>query len=1001
MTSPTALPRPLDVEVTRLRLVRRLARRWEHPVTLVVAGAGFGKTTALVQAVRAHLLEPRGVDAWVSCAPVHESAEHLAGALLDALSIKDSKRTLRAVLDTLICAAPLETCLLLDDVHEIPTGSPGADLLAGLVRDLPATAHLVLCGRELPDLPLARREAAGEVITIGPDELSFTDVEVRALGRRLDRDPAPAGALRGWPALVRLAFAAGPAAPWRYAREEILNRLPEPQRHALAALAALDTATDAEVAAVTGTPVALDDLARRIPLVGRLDDGRYRAHDLWTEALCRTTPPGELRHLHRRAAGLLASRGDLPRAGALACRDQDWPLLATLSVDLVNTTMSALPQGIAERWLAHVPPAIRDQPAFLLLHAAVLHATDFTDPRIDPLLDRAWADLKHTAVLGQAVITAHSRADLPRLVELASRADEPNGAPTPIALVLRHSVAATVAEVRGDPESALAEIVRAPTVDVPAQIALATVRFHYHCLNMCGRAGEAADLADRALGDADEHHLRLNGPIARWFDGDPSDLCRLRGVPPGGTARDSFVATAFLTVIASCCGDIAPSSGLPCGDPADHDNPRDAVLACVATAVMAVCAGEETIACQTFSDHLTRWPVTDRFHERHLRRFLAVGYVLNADLRAAWDRAELGPSHDKARTAARALVQARKGDLIPGSRLPFEHALCFLPLSWSVELAARLAGTGDLALGRWLADTLGPVVHQHFRRTGGTGAATLLTALPSPPITRTGIAVLGPMKVTRDGVAVDVPELRRVRVRQLLGLLVLRPLLTREQAVNILWPDLAPADAARNLRVTLTHLRRLLEPDRARGDASYHLRTERDTIRLVRSTWLDVDLWAADLLDTRVPAARTSGDLDQAKDLLTATIALWRGNPLPDLAGLADPDLHVDTDRLRAHHVGHLLTLGELALVSGETTRPAHLADRALSLDPYTPRAHRLTLAAAIRTRDPIRICATREQVLAILARLGAPPDPATELLLRRTLPPTVGREQRGSAVSS
>ncbi|WP_309114262.1 BTAD domain-containing putative transcriptional regulator [Saccharothrix sp.] len=990
------MPRSLDVELPRLRLVDRLAGRWERPVTVVVAGAGFGKTTVLAQAVRAHLLEPRGVDVWVDCAPVHESAEALAGALLDALP-GPRGRGARAVIDALVRMAPLDVCLVLDDVHEIPSGSPGAALLAELVRGLPATAHLVLCGRELPDLPLARREAAGEVLRVGADELSFTETEVRALGRGLGRDPALAAAVRGWPALVRLAFEAGPSAPWRYAQEEILARLPDGQRDALAALAALHTATDDEVAAVTGEPVVLAELARRVPLVGVLEDGRYRAHELWAEALS-----VETRRLHRRAAEVLTARGDLARAGALARRGGDWGLLAELAVVLVNTTLSALPVVTARRWLERVPDIARDEPAFLLLHAAVLHASDFADPRIDPLLDRAWQGLKHTAVLGQAVITAHSRADLPRLAELARRAGELRGAPTAIALVLRHSVAATLAEVGGDPEAALAEIERAPVVDVPRPVALATVRFHYHCLNMCGRAGEAADLADEALADADEQHLRLNGPIARWFDGDPADLAVLRGAPLDGTARDSFVSAAFQAVIAACCGDSGDWCPLPCGDPAGHDNPRDAVLACAARAAVLVGGGQEALARRTFADHLARWPVTDRFHERHLRRFLALGYVLSDVLRAVWDRTDLGPSHAKARAAARALVLARAGDVGPAARLPFEHALCFLPLPWSVELAARLAEVGDLGLGGWLADVLGPVVHRSLRSAPPRGgAARLLAAVPPPPVTRTRVDVLGAMRVTRDGAPVDPPELRRVRVRQLLAALVVRPVLTREQACGLLWPDLDPADAARNLRVTLTHLRRLLDPDRARGDASFHLRTTGDAIRLVRSKWLEVDLWRLDALNAEVRAARAEGDLDRATELLAEAVELWRGDPLSDLLDLPAAEPGLEADRLRALHGRNLLDLGELCLVSGEPSRACYLAERVLAGDPFAPRAHRLLLAAALKSRDPARVTAARTTVVAALSQLGTPPDGATALLLRQALLPAAGREQRGAVVSS
>src|ERR1700749_4627290 len=300
LSRPFGLPRALDVELPRLRLVRLLEGRWDRPVTLLVAGPGFGKTTVLAQAVRAHQVAPRGIDVWVSCEAAYEDPVRFAVALLDAMSGDGRAREprLRAtteprdVVDALIRRAPLEVCLLLDDVDEAPPGPPGPAFLREVARTLPATAHLVLSGREAPDVPLARREATGEVIRIGGEDLAFTEVEVQALARRLGRDARIADPLHGWPAMVRLPLAAGPAAPWQYAREEVLSRVSDSQRRAPAALAALGTGTAREVAEVTGGPVNLDDLAAQVPLVGVLDDGRYRAPDLWAEggARIRTVP---------------------------------------------------------------------------------------------------------------------------------------------------------------------------------------------------------------------------------------------------------------------------------------------------------------------------------------------------------------------------------------------------------------------------------------------------------------------------------------------------------------------------------------------------------------------------------------------------------------------------------------------------------------------------------------------------------------------------------------
>ena len=1038
LARPFGLPRALDVEIPRLRLIRLLEGRWDRPVTLLVAGPGFGKTTVLAQAVRAHQAAPRGIDVWLTCEAAYEDPVRFATALLDAMSADGGARELgrrvapgpRDVVGALIRRAPLEVCLLLDDVHEIPPGSPGAAFLREVARTLPATAHLVLSGREAPDVPLARREATGDVIKIADEDLAFTEVEVRALARRLGRDARIAEPLHGWPAMVRLSLAAGPAAPWQYAREEVLCRVSDSQRQALAALAALGTGTAREVAEVTGGPVTLDDLARQVPLVGVLDDGRYRAHDLWADAVPRImTVQGE-HHLRERAVAVLAARGDLARAGTLACQARDWRLLGDLAVDLVHTTLLALPRVIAERWLAAVPPQVADDPAFLLLRAAVLHADDFKDPRTDPLLDRAWHEMlargDHrgaAAVLGQAMITAHSRADLARLAVVAEWGKRIDGPVSPVVTLLCHNVAAMRAEGGGDPEAALAEFAKAPVHEVPRALALSVWRFHFHCLNMCGRGREAADLADRMLAAAGDEIVRLSGAMARWFDGDPSDLNRLRqglrvvlahamadsgtgtrararGVrPPEAvtdttTARDGFVATALAAVMAASCGEAAPFPSLPCGDPADYDNPRDAVLACAAQAAVAVTRGAEPAARQAYTRHVARWPVENRVAERHLRRFLALGYVLNDRLRAHWDGVGLGPSHLAARATARVLVQARAGDLTAARELPPAHALCFLPLPWSVELAARLAAAGHPhghELGRWLADTLGPAVHRQLRETArsahralAAGAAQLLAALPAPPTHRTQIAVIGPMRLTRDGVPVDAPELRRARVRQLLSALTLRPVLTRDQAIELLWPGLDPEKAARNMRVTLTHLRLLLEPDRSGGDASYHLRTDGDTIRLLASEFLSVDLWTLDILDKRAVQARADDDIDRTATLLADAVALWRGDPLPDLHHVRSPDVVVEIDQVRIRHVSHLLTLGELRLVADDAAASFALAERALSLEPFDARGHRVALAAALRGRRPAQIAAAHRRVGSALRQLGVPPDPPTAILLRQ-----------------
>jgi DNA-binding SARP family transcriptional activator len=232
------------------------------------------------------------------------------------------------------------------------------------------------------------------------------------------------------------------------------------------------------------------------------------------------------------------------------------------------------------------------------------------------------------------------------------------------------------------------------------------------------------------------------------------------------------------------------------------------------------------------------------------------------------------------------------------------------------------------------------------------------------------------------GVPVAPAELRRARVRALLSLLVVHRVLSRERATDLLWPELSARDGARNLRVTLTYLRQLLEPGRPAGEASFHLRADSSTIALHRSDYLVVDLWELRRLRRDADQNRGQGDPERTIVLLEAATAWWRGEPLADLAVVDGLDHEVE--HVRIMQLESVLELGELRLVRGDADKARRDAERALVLNPYSERAHRLALAAALRSRDRVRIDAVRHRALMTLDELGAAPEPATEILLRQ-----------------
>jgi len=54
-------------EVVRSRVLTLLDQRWDRTVTTIVAPAGFGKSIAVTQAMRADRLAPRGIEGRISC----------------------------------------------------------------------------------------------------------------------------------------------------------------------------------------------------------------------------------------------------------------------------------------------------------------------------------------------------------------------------------------------------------------------------------------------------------------------------------------------------------------------------------------------------------------------------------------------------------------------------------------------------------------------------------------------------------------------------------------------------------------------------------------------------------------------------------------------------------------------------------------------------------------------------------------------------------------------
>ena len=169
-------PSPPDHSIARDRLLTLLEQRWDRRLVAISAGPGFGKTALLAAAV-ADERNRRGTDVWLTCEPADESSAHLAAGLAEALGVHGAAE-IGAICDAVWSRAPEVVCLVLDDVHEIPAHSKGAQLLTTLLSDLPRNGRVVLASRAAPPVPTARLAAAGQLLRIDEEALSFDTDEL-------------------------------------------------------------------------------------------------------------------------------------------------------------------------------------------------------------------------------------------------------------------------------------------------------------------------------------------------------------------------------------------------------------------------------------------------------------------------------------------------------------------------------------------------------------------------------------------------------------------------------------------------------------------------------------------------------------------------------------------------------------------------------------------------------------------------------------------------------
>jgi DNA-binding SARP family transcriptional activator len=979
-----------------------LAQRWERRLVTVVAGPGFGKTVLLVAAMARAAVEGTGRDVWLSCEPADESEDHLRVDLCEAVGVPGPR--IEAFFDWVWTQAPNPVCVVLDDVHEVPAGSTGAALLEQLVAELPRNGHLLLASRDVVPVATARLATGGQLVRVTEGDLMFDHAELEDFAGARGVDTKLLASSGGWPALAELAASAGADLVPDYLWEEVLAGIGPERARDLARFALAGGGDDEIASAVTGQSMRVEDLLSTVPLVSRTDTGWAVLHPLWRPVLQPLLSDADANAAAARAADVHRRHQRFSMAFDLLAEAEAWD--DALGVMGEAATGLALDVGVASgefgRWCRALPASRRQAPEAQL--AAGLELQTRAPRESMTAFEAAAAGYRaRDDIEGELVAIAADGLvrwwanDLAGLLGLHERTQVLAATGSPSARVLAAVGLAAMAHLGGDSAgvlSALADIgddlvVRwLPTVHWFRSVA-------HRRLGDLPRAYAELDTLARVSGGRSD----LQADIARlrsdWLDG------RVDHVPGGlqeirehylrsGDRFFEMELTLELANRQAWLGDReAAATLLDAVDPTLRDWSVAQVrhMRLATQAAIALGLDDEPGAAALLRDGgVGELTVAEQVFWRD-RAVAVLAHVLVPEARSSWTQEPLGPAYLPAAELAEALEASRRGDISVVRALRWPEAgvvRAHLPLPWVVELACAGVAARNPPPHN-LLDALGPRLRPALlalttRATTDVAAAAKRMAAQQPavPAYRLRIGVIGPLEMHRDADVVAPRDLRRERVRELLCYLVARRRVRREAAAEELWPELD--DPGHNLRVNLSHLQKVLQPERPRDEPPYFLRAEGPWLDL-RDDLLDVDAWQLDSHLDDADRAERANEPMAALTAYRAAMDLWRGMPYADVpyAGWAD----IERTRIRTRLTKAATRAGELLLASGATADAQAAAHRAIDAESSWEPAYRLLIRARIAEGDVAGARRALDDCRTALAELGVEPAPETIALAK------------------
>ena len=363
-------PKRSERTLTRQRVTNTLAESLQYRLTILQAGAGYGKSTALallaeqVQPLVWYQVTEEDKDPLVFllhlCHATRRAVPELQGLPVAFLESWDGTRGplpsldvidqyLNAVTDHL----PAPLLFVLDDIHLVIHSNEIAFLLDRLIGLAPFHLHILLAGRPVINLPsLSRWRAQGDVLNLDQTVLAFNASEIshlfsKSYGYELTTEEAEAllENTEGWAIALQMVWqnirSVSPASIQDYfdrrvpslkalfeiLAEEVFTRQPEDVQNFLLISATLremtstacdsifaglkDTGVSQALLPVGGSSAMLAYLRRQDLFTVERADGSLRYHHIFHQFLKQRASAEQRMRWNQAAAGHFLSQGDL------------------------------------------------------------------------------------------------------------------------------------------------------------------------------------------------------------------------------------------------------------------------------------------------------------------------------------------------------------------------------------------------------------------------------------------------------------------------------------------------------------------------------------------------------------------------------------------------------------------------------------------------------------------------------------------------------------------